>query len=310
MTRPEFEESLEYLVLPTDECLRIDRFVARLYPQFSRTLVQKTIEEGLLEVNGKTVKSNYLVIPGDLIVVLDVPIAEMNLTPEDIPLDIVFEDDDLLVVNKPAGMVVHPAPGAYEHTLVNALLFHVKALSGVNGPVRPGIVHRIDKDTSGLLMVAKTDFAHAKLAEELARKATKREYVGLVDGVIGNDRGTIDMPIGRDPKDRKRMAAVEGGKRAVTHFLVLERFRDKTLVQCILETGRTHQIRVHLAKIGHPVTNDPVYNTRQPDPGHGQFLHAQTLGFTHPRTGIVMEFAAPLPAHFQNFLEGLRQKNS
>lgn len=310
MTRPEFEESLEYLVLPSDDCVRIDRFVARLYPQFSRTLVQKTIDQELLEVNGKSVKSNYIVVPGDLIVVFDVPIAEMNLSPENIPLDIVYEDEDVLVVNKPAGMVVHPAPGSYEHTLVNALLFHVNSLSALNGPVRPGIVHRIDKDTSGLLMVAKTDFAHMKLAAELAEKATKREYVGLLDGLLNNDKGTIDMPIGRDPRDRKRMAVVETGKHAVTHFQVLERFQHQTLVQCVLETGRTHQIRVHLAKIGFPVTNDPIYNTRQPDPGHGQFLHAKTIGFTHPRTGEKLEFSAPLPEYFQRVIDELRRKST
>jgi 23S rRNA pseudouridine1911/1915/1917 synthase len=309
MATREFEEALEYVVAPEDECLRIDRFVARLYPQFSRTLVQKTIGEKMLEVNGKNVRTNYLVQPGDLIVVLDVPIAEMNLEPEDIPLCIVYEDDDVLVVDKPAGMVVHPAPGSYEHTLVNALLFHVNALSTVNGTVRPGIVHRIDKDTSGLLMVAKNDFSHMKLAEELAAKATKREYIALVDGLIPKAEGTIDAPIGRDQRDRKKMAVVETGKRAVTHFTVLERFPNNTLVKCVLETGRTHQIRVHLAKIGFPITNDPVYNPKkQPDSEHGQFLHAATIGFTHPRTGRFLEFSSPLPAYFETFLATLRNR--
>ncbi|HOW37502.1 MAG TPA: RluA family pseudouridine synthase [Bacillota bacterium] len=306
MADNEREETLEYLVSPTDDCIRLDKFVARLYPQFSRTLVQKTISEGLLEVNGVVRKSNYIVVPGDLIVVLDVPIAEMDLQPEAIPLHIVFEDDDVLVVDKPAGMVVHPAPGAYEHTLVNALLYHVRALSSVNGPIRPGIVHRIDKDTSGLLMVAKNDAAHAALAAELALKKTEREYLCLVDGVIAIDRGTIDKPIGRDPRDRKRMAVVPGGKPAVTHFQVLERFRAHTLLRCVLETGRTHQIRVHLASIGFPVTNDPVYNRRPSEDPYGQFLHAATLGFTHPRTGQALRFSAPLPERFTRFLENLR----
>jgi 23S rRNA pseudouridine1911/1915/1917 synthase len=302
------EEALEYLVSPSDDCVRLDKFVARLYPQFSRTLVQKTIAEGLLEVNGVVQKSNYIVAPGDLIVVLDVPIAEMDLTPEDLPLTIVYEDEDLLVVDKPAGMVVHPAPGSYEHTLVNALLFHVRSLSSVNGPIRPGIVHRIDKDTSGLLMVAKNDATHAALAAELALKKTEREYLCLVDGVIAVDRGTIDKPIGRDPRDRKRMAIVPGGKPAVTHFQVLERFSAHTLIRCVLETGRTHQIRVHLASIGFPVTNDPIYNRRPPKGPYGQFLHAATLGFTHPRTGQAMRFSAPLPDHFSRYLETLRQE--
>jgi len=303
----EFEEALEYIVTPEDELIRIDRFVARLYPQFSRTLVQKTIEEKMLEVNGRAVRTNYIVAPGDLIVVFDVPIAEMNLEAENIPLSIVYEDEDVLVVDKPAGMVVHPAPGSYEHTLVNALLYHIKSLSSVNGSVRPGIVHRIDKDTSGLLMVAKNDNAHRILAAELAAKETKREYIALVDGIIGNDNGQIDKPIGRDPKDRKRMAVVETGKRAVTHFSVIERFRDKTLIKCILETGRTHQIRVHMASIGFPVTNDPVYNRRLPDPAHGQFLHAATIGFTHPVTRKWLEFSSPLPAYFQNMLTDIRR---
>lgn len=308
MDSPDREEVLEYVVSPGDECVRVDKFVARLYPQFSRTLVQKTIEEGGLEVNGRSVKSNYVVVPGDAISIFDVPIADMDVVPEDIPLDIVYEDSDVLVVNKPAGMVVHPAPGNYEHTLVNALLFHVSHLSGINGEFRPGIVHRIDKDTSGLLMVAKNDEAHRILAEELARKETTREYLALVDGIPGNDRGTVDMPLGRDPRDRKKMAVREDGKRAVTHFMVLERFRGKALLRCVLETGRTHQIRVHLAKIGFPVTNDPVYNPRRPDPDHGQFLHAASLGFTHPRTKEKMEFSAPLPEHFQKYLETLRDE--
>lgn len=302
----EFEEALEYVVAPEDERVRIDRFVAQLYPQFSRTLVQKTIAEGMLEVNGKKVKSNYIVAVGDVIVVLDVPIAEMNLTPENIPLEIVYEDEDVLVVNKPCGMVVHPAPGSYEHTLVNALLYHIQTLSSVNGAVRPGIVHRIDKDTSGLLMVAKNDFSHMRLAAELAAKETKREYLALVDGVIGMNSGKIDKPIGRDPKERKRMAVVENGKKAVTHFTVEERFSHHTLIRCILETGRTHQIRVHMASIGYPVTNDPIYNRKSSDPEHGQYLHAESLGFTHPRSGKFLEFRAPLPEYFQKKLESLR----
>ncbi|MFA5035920.1 MAG: RluA family pseudouridine synthase [Candidatus Izemoplasmatales bacterium] len=306
MTRPEFEEALEYVVSSTDECQRIDKFIAKLYPQFSRTLVQKAIMENMVLVNGNPIISHYLVQPNDVIVFMDVPIAEMNLTPENIPLTIVYEDDDVLIVDKPTGMVVHPAPGSYEHTLVNALLYHINSLSSVNGKIRPGIVHRIDKDTSGLLMVAKNDFSHMVLAAELAEKVTKREYIALVDGLISNEKGTIDMPIGRDTKDRKRMAVVENGKNAVTHFSVLERFADKTLIKCVLETGRTHQIRVHMAKIGFPVTNDPVYNKHHIDDEHGQFLHAATIGFTHPRSQQFMEFSTPLPLYFAEYLKTIR----
>ncbi|MFA5697538.1 MAG: RluA family pseudouridine synthase [Candidatus Izemoplasmatales bacterium] len=307
MSRPEFEEALEYVVTSTDELERLDKFVAKIYPQYSRTLVQKAIDEKMLEVNGKYVNSHYIVRPNDIIVFMDVPIAEMNLTAENIPLSIIYEDDDVLVVDKPTGMVVHPAPGSYEHTLVNALLYHINSLSSINGNIRPGIVHRIDKDTSGLLMVAKNDYAHMILAEELAKKVTKREYIALVDGIIANEKGTIDMPIGRDFSDRKRMAVIDNGKKAITHFIVLERFTNNTLVKCVLETGRTHQIRVHMAKIGYPVTNDPVYNKHHIDDNHGQYLHAATIGFTHPSTKVFMEFSTPLPDYFAQYLDNIRK---
>ncbi len=303
----EFDAAVEYVVVATDELSRIDKFVTVLFPQYSRTLVQKIIKGDAILVNGNAIKANYVVKVGDLIQITEVPILEMDLKPEAIPLDIVYEDDDVLVVNKPQGMVVHPAPGNYEHTLVNALLYHINQLSEGSHPLRPGIVHRIDKDTSGLLMVAKNDESHRILADELKAKVTKREYIALVSGILKNPSGTIDAPIGRDTRDRKKMAIIAGGKSAVTHFTVLEHFANATLIRCILETGRTHQIRVHLAYIGHPVIGDPIYGKKADIDENGQFLHAGVLGFTHPRSGIFMEFKAELPAYFQSTLQEYRE---
>ena len=232
----------------------------------------------------------------------------LELRPENIPLDIVYEDDDVIVINKPQGMVVHPAPGHDEHTLVNALLYHCP-LSTINGTFRPGIVHRIDKDTSGLLMVAKNDKAHRSLAKQLKDKTNIREYVALVHGRIAEDEGTINAPIGRSLKDRKKQAVVKDGRNAVTHFEVLKRYRDYTLVKCILETGRTHQIRVHMKYIGHPLVGDPLYGPKKTIKGNGQFLHAGKLGFVHPTTGKLLIFEAPLPKIFQECLEKLDKTN-
>ena len=232
----------------------------------------------------------------------------LELRPENIPLDIVYEDDDVIVINKPQGMVVHPAPGHDDHTLVNALLYHCP-LSTINGTFRPGIVHRIDKDTSGLLMVAKNDKAHRFLAEQLKDKTNIREYVALVHGRIAEDEGTINAPIGRSLKDRKKQAVVKDGRNAVTHFEVLKRYRDYTLVKCILETGRTHQIRVHMKYIGHPLVGDPLYGPKKTIKGNGQFLHAGKLGFVHPTTGKLLIFEAPLPKIFQECLEKLDKNN-
>ena len=217
-----------------------------------------------------------------------------------------YEDDDVIVVNKPQGMVVHPAPGHPNHTLVNALLYH-SPLSTINGEFRPGIVHRIDKDTSGLLMIAKNDLAHRSLAAQLKAKTNEREYVALVHGVIKEERGTIDAPLGRSKKDRKKQAVVEDGRHAVTHFKVLERFQHYTLVSCQLETGRTHQIRVHMKYIGHPLAGDPLYGPRKTLPGNGQYLHARLLGFKHPRTGKQMTFTSPLPEYFQKMIDHLEK---
>lgn len=288
---------------------RLDKVLAGELPKYSRSQIKKWIDAGRVTVNGQKAQGKYKVHQGDEVMVDPQAPQKVDLTPEDIPLDIVYEDDDVIVVNKPQGMVVHPAPGHPDHTLVNALLYH-SPLSTINGEFRPGIVHRIDKDTSGLLMVAKNDMAHRSLSAQLKAKTTEREYVAIVHGVIGEDRGRIEAPIGRSKVDRKKQAVVADGKPAVTHFRVLKRYRHYTLIACRLETGRTHQIRVHLAYIGHPVAADPLYGPAKTLPGKGQYLHAKTLGFTHPRTGKVMHFEAPLPDYFQHMLDQLDRTDS
>lgn len=299
------------LTLTIDGALtgRIDKVLGHHFSQFSRSHLQKWIEDGNVKVNGQTVKPKYKLAVGDQVVITPEAPQKIDLEPENIPLDIVYEDDDVVVVNKPQGMVVHPAPGHPNHTLVNVLLYHCP-LSTINGEFRPGIVHRIDKDTSGLLMVAKNDMAHRSLAAQLKAKTNKREYVALVHGVIKQDTGTIDAPIGRSRKDRKKQAIVADGRHAVTHFKVLKRFRHYTLVSCRLETGRTHQIRVHMKSIGHPLAGDPLYGPRKTLPGNGQYLHARELGFKHPRTGKELLFTAPLPAYFQQMLDKLERSDS
>lgn len=286
--------------------IRLDKALADL-TELSRSQANEAIKNGNILVNGKAVKAKYSVKEGDL-VTYDLPEPEvLEYEAEDIPLDIVYEDDDVAVVNKPQGMVVHPSVGHTSGTLVNALMYHIHDLSSINGVVRPGIVHRIDKDTSGLLMIAKNDRAHQALAEELKDKKSLRKYLAIVHGNISNDRGVIEAPIGRSEKDRKKQAVMAKGKPAVTHFKVLERFGNYTLVELTLETGRTHQIRVHMAYIGHPVAGDPLYGPRKTLKGNGQFLHAQTLGFTHPTTGESLRFSVEPPAIFQETLENLRQ---
>ncbi|WP_163152385.1 RluA family pseudouridine synthase [Anoxybacillus sp. MB8] len=285
---------------------RIDKIIAGLNEQWSRSQVQQWLKEGHVLVNGKAVKPNYKCHVDDE-VVISIPNPEpLDVEPEPIPLDIYYEDADVLVVNKPRGMVVHPAPGHMRGTLVNALLAHCQDLSGINGVLRPGIVHRIDKDTSGLLMVAKNDLAHESLVNQLVNKTVTRKYHAIVHGVISHDYGTIDAPIGRDPRDRQSMAVVENGKEAVTHFRVLERFEHYTYVECQLETGRTHQIRVHMKYIGYPLAGDPKYGPRKTLPIDGQALHAGVLGFHHPRTGEYLQFEAPLPHEFERLLDMLR----
>lgn len=287
---------------------RLDKVCSEIFPDYSRSQIKQLLDGGNITVNGKTEKAKYKVKSGDVIRLEEPETRTLELRPENIPLDIVYEDDDVIVINKPQGMVVHPAPGHDEHTLVNALLYHCP-LSTINGTFRPGIVHRIDKDTSGLLMVAKNDKAHRSLAKQLKDKTNIREYVALVHGRIAEDEGTINAPIGRSLKDRKKQAVVKDGRNAVTHFEVLKRYRDYTFVKCILETGRTHQIRVHMKYIGHPLVGDPLYGPKKTIKGNGQFLHAGKLGFVHPTTGKLLIFEAPLPKIFQECLEKLDKTN-
>lgn len=287
---------------------RLDKALANL-TELSRSQANEEIKKGTVFVNGKAAKAKYAVKEGDVIN-YQIPQEEvLNYIAEDIPLDIVYEDSYVAVVNKPQGMVVHPSAGHASGTLVNALMYQIKDLSSINGVVRPGIVHRIDKDTSGLLMIAKDDDAHNALAAELKEKKSLRKYLAIVHGNFPNDRGIIEAPIGRSEKDRKKQAVIGKGKPAITRFQVLERFEDYTLVELTLETGRTHQIRVHMAYIGHPVAGDPTYGPRKTLQGHGQFLHAQTLGFTHPETGEMMTFTVEAPAIFQKTLDELRKSN-
>ncbi len=292
-----------------EEKERIDLFLSEKIESLSRSYIQKLIRDGHVKVNGEPVKSNYRLFCGDVVTLSTPEIKEPEIAPEDLPLDILYEDRDVIVVNKPKGMVVHPAPGHYTGTLVNALLYHCGSeLSGINGVMRPGIVHRIDKDTTGALLVCKNDKAHRNLAKQLASHDITREYVAIVHGNIKDDEGVVDAPIGRSLKDRKKMAVnVPNAREAVTHYTVLRRFGNYTYISCHLETGRTHQIRVHMASIGHPVLGDRVYGPAAcPFPElEGQTLHARTIGFRHPTTGAYMEFEAPLPDYFAELFNKL-----
>ncbi|MGN1143725.1 MAG: RluA family pseudouridine synthase [Anaerovoracaceae bacterium] len=289
---------------------RIDRVLSLLLAESSRSYIQKLIEKGNVTVEGQTCTSKkYKVSSGQQVDLLMPPPENLSVEAENIPLDIVYEDEDVLVVNKPRGMVVHPAAGNYTGTLVNAVLYHCgDRLSSINGVIRPGIVHRIDKDTSGLLMIAKNNMAHESLSAQLAEHSITRRYTALVYHNLTEDEGTVDAPIGRDPKNRLRMAVTsQNSKRAVTHWKVLERFGRYTLIEARLETGRTHQIRVHMAYIHHPLVGDMVYGPKkQPLTEDGQLLHARVLGFVHPRTGEYMEFQRPLPPEFEAVLQKLR----
>lgn len=282
---------------------RADKFLAEAIDHLTRSALQKLISAGNVEIDGKVIAKSRFLKEGEDISVLIPDAVSLDVEAEDIPLDIFYEDDDLLVVYKPKGMVVHPAPGNHNGTLVNALLWHCKdSLSGINGVLRPGIVHRIDKDTSGLLLVAKNDFAHVHLAEQIKEHSLNRIYQTIVYGVNMPDEGDVDAPIGRSTKDRKKMAVIEGGRSAQTHYSVIRRYSGFTHVQCKLKTGRTHQIRVHMAYIGHPVAGDSVYGPKNVITQlGGQCLHAGTIGFIHPRTGEYMEFTAPLPEYFTEF---------
>ncbi len=289
--------------------VRLDKFVSENAENISRSFAAKLAENGQITANGRAVGKNYKTAAGDILKI-DLPEAEeAQILPEDIPLDIVYEDDDLLVVNKPQGMVVHPAPGNYSGTLVNALMFHCKGnLSAINGTIRPGIVHRIDKDTSGLLVVAKNNNAHAALSEQLKEKKAVRKYYALVNGVV-KENGTVDKPIARHPRDRKKMAVVQGGRDAVTHYKVLEIYDRYTLLECILETGRTHQIRVHMSYIGHSIVGDKTYGRQKEEfKLSGQLLHAKTIGFVHPVTDEYMEFSSDIPEYFSQVLNKLDKR--
>lgn len=292
-----------------DENIRIDKYLSNVIEGKSRSFIQGLIDSNSILVNQKVIKSNYKVkLQDEIEVIMPEPI-ELDVKAENIELDIVYEDKDVIVLNKPQGVVVHPAPGNYSGTLVNGLLYHCKDLSGINGVIRPGIVHRIDKDTSGILVIAKNDDAHNDLASQFKEHSIKREYYALVEGKFNKLEGIIDKPIGRNKKDRLKMAIVDDGKRAVTHYEVLEQYNNNTsLVKCVLETGRTHQIRVHMASIGHPLVGDPLYGLKkQKFKLQGQVLHAKTLGFIHPTTKEYMEFNSNLPDYYIELLNTLRK---
>ena len=302
-------EEREWIVEESDRAKRVDQFVRELAEDWSRTQIQTWIKEGRIVVNDRPVKANYKVEPGDHIRA-SIIIEQIDIKPEDIPLDILYEDRDIIVINKRRGIVVHPAPGHYTNTIVNGLLYHYPELEeAFHDRIRPGIVHRLDKDTSGVLVVAKNEAAKTALVNQLKSREVIRVYKAIVHGVIEHDYGTIDAPIGRDPKDRQQMAVTDHHSReAVTHFSVLERFKQYTYVECKLETGRTHQIRVHMKYIGHPLVGDPKYGPRkQTVPIDGQALHAAALGFKHPSTGKDVYFEAPLPEDFETVLDHLRQ---
>ncbi|MBQ9607711.1 MAG: RluA family pseudouridine synthase [Lachnospiraceae bacterium] len=300
-------KNLSFIVPEELAGLRLDKGISEYYEEISRSRISRVIKEDGVSVNGRGEKASYILDVSDKID-FSLPETEIpDIRPEDIPLDILYEDDAVIIVNKPKGMVVHPAAGHYTGTLVNALMYHCKDLSGINGVLRPGIVHRIDKDTTGSLIVCKNDMAHRDIAAQLAVHSIDRRYRAIVHGRIGDDKGTVDIPIGRDRKDRKKMAADPSGKRAVTHYEVLERFREYTYIECSLETGRTHQIRVHMTHIGHPILGDEVYGARKSKVKTcGQTLHAYFLGFKSPATGEYTKVTAPIPEYFEELLEKVR----
>ncbi|WP_081505084.1 RluA family pseudouridine synthase [Paenibacillus senegalensis] len=301
---------MEWLVAGSEAGERIDKWISGFMEEdVSRTQIQDWIRSGHVLVNEKQVKPNYKLQLDDRLLLQIPEPEELSIEPEDIALDVVYEDSDVIVVNKPRGMVVHPAPGHASGTLVNALLYHCKDLSGINGVLRPGIVHRIDKDTSGLLMAAKNDKAHASLAAQLKEHSVNRKYKAIVHGTVSHEQGTIEAPIGRDPSDRKLFTVTDrNSKHAVTHFVLLEQMKNHCLLELKLETGRTHQIRVHMKYIGHPIVGDPVYSHSKRSGITGQALHAGVLGFEHPRSGKWLEFEAPLPDDMNKLLQRLRHQ--
>lgn len=302
---------MEIFTIETEDVnKRVDVFLNEEMEDVSRSALQKNIEKGNITVNGEKISKNYKLRVGDIVEAELPPPENIDIVPEDIPLDIMYEDDDLIVINKPQNMVVHPAPGHYTGTLVNALMFHCgDNLSGINGVLRPGIVHRIDKDTSGVLVIAKSDLAHKGLSEQLAEHSMKRVYNAIVYNSFNEESGTVDRNIDRSKNDRKKMAVVmQGGRNAVTHYKVIEKLGKYTWVELQLETGRTHQIRVHMSYIGHPLLGDPVYGPKKcPFNLNGQVLHAKVLGFVHPRTGEYMEFNSELPDYFSSLIERLKK---
>lgn len=298
-------------IVVTDAGKRLDKLISEQLPELTRSAVQHLMQDGCVTISGKPVKKNTKAAAGDVITVELPEPKEVAIEPENIPLDIVYEDADIIVVNKPKGMVVHPAPGNWNGTLVNALMYHCgNSLSGINGEIRPGIVHRIDKDTSGLLVVAKNDRAHQSLAEQIKVHSAGRRYYAVVYGTPKEQKGTVNAPIARHPVDRKKMAVVAGGREAITHYEVLEHYSGYSYLTFLLETGRTHQIRVHMAHIGHPILGDPLYGpSKDKWKLQGQCLHAGELSLTHPVTGERMTFQAPLPAYFTTVLQKLRSQN-
>lgn len=302
-------EELNFIINEDNKGERIDKYLSNVIDGRSRSFLKGLIDNGAVKVNGNIQKGSYKLETNDSVVITMPEPVILDVLPENIDLDIVYEDEDLVVINKPKGMVVHPAPGVYTGTLVNGLLYHCKNLSGINGVIRPGIVHRIDKDTTGIIVVAKNDAAHAFLSEQFKEHSIKREYYALVEGRFTKTEGTIDKPLGRHKRDRIKMAIVPDGKRAVTHYEVLEQYDNGTsLVKCSLETGRTHQIRVHMASISHPLVGDTVYGLKkQRYKLEGQVLHAKTLGFIHPVTKEYMEFDSELPSYYEEILKNLRK---
>ena len=296
------------LIYDKDESLRLDQYLKDAVEGLSRSKAQKMIEEGLVMVNSKLEKDNFRLKKGDVISYELMEVKDTELKAQDLNLTIVYEDENVAVVYKPKGMVVHPGAGNYDNTLVNGLLYELDDLSGINGEYRPGIVHRIDKDTTGLLLIAKNDEAHNSLSLQLKNKTVRRVYYALVEGNIIEDDGIINAPIGRDPRNRLKMAVIEGGREAITTFHVLERFGNKTYIECVLKTGRTHQIRVHMAYIHHPVYGDPIYARKTKGTINGQYLHAGIIGYNDPITNKYKEFSYPLPDYFKEELEELRGK--
>jgi len=299
----------KFLIYDGLDSERIDKFLANELEDLSRSSIQMLIKDKQVLVNEEVVKANFLLKNGDEISITIPDPVNDEILAEDIPLDVYYEDSDVIVINKPSGMVVHPAVGNTRGTLVNALMYHCKDLSGINGVIRAGIVHRIDKDTSGLLVACKNDKSHQHLSEQFFNKTVKRKYYAICYGEINHNLGKIDAPIGRDLSNRQTMTVVDGGKHAITHFKVLERFKGFTLLELVLETGRTHQIRVHMKYIGHPLLGDPVYGPRNVVGENGQFLHAKTLGFTHPKTNEFLEFESPLPDYFLEKIKELREES-